>query len=339
MHTQGLASTIWTVTHNFGNKNLIFFVYDSNDQLVTAQISNVTDNSFDVNLTNAITGRVVVFGGTDQFVNAIQASSITVGTVQITGTGIIVNGIDIIAQLNTKANKNGDSTQDFSVKQLSVAGNIVPAADVTYDLGTPTNRFKDLYLSGSTIFIGGGSISFNSTTNKFSFFDDSGSTPAVLSLDQNTTDDLAEGTTNLYHTASRVIGVVNTLKGQAGGLAPLNASARIDSTYLPEYLTGSLEGSVSGSSGTLIDDAFPTTAARSAEFLVQVTQGTKHEVLKLLVLHDGTAAMVTEYGRVSTAATDVSFDATISGGNVTLTAQLGTAASTVIKFKRMAIAP
>lgn len=39
------------------------------------------------------------------------------------------------------------------------AGNIIPSANVTYDLGTTTNRWKDLWLSGNTIHLGDTSIS------------------------------------------------------------------------------------------------------------------------------------------------------------------------------------
>lgn len=41
-------------------------------------------------------------------------------------------------------------------------GSLIPNADVVYDLGTPSKRFKDLYLSGSTIYLGEGSMSFGS---------------------------------------------------------------------------------------------------------------------------------------------------------------------------------
>jgi hypothetical protein len=40
-----------------------------------------------------------------------------------------------------------------------VAGNIIPAANITYDLGSSSNRWKDLYLSDSTIYIGSTGIS------------------------------------------------------------------------------------------------------------------------------------------------------------------------------------
>lgn len=42
---------------------------------------------------------------------------------------------------------------------LEVPGNILPQTDITQDLGSPTKRFKDLYLSGSTITLGDSTIS------------------------------------------------------------------------------------------------------------------------------------------------------------------------------------
>ena len=38
-------------------------------------------------------------------------------------------------------------------------GNVIPSANVTYSLGSPTAQWKDLYLSGSTIYIGGAQLS------------------------------------------------------------------------------------------------------------------------------------------------------------------------------------
>jgi hypothetical protein len=41
---------------------------------------------------------------------------------------------------------------------INVTGNIIPAANVTYDLGTSNNRFNDIWLSNSTIYIGDSEI-------------------------------------------------------------------------------------------------------------------------------------------------------------------------------------
>jgi len=49
----------------------------------------------------------------------------------------------------------------------TVSNHIIPAANVTYDLGSSTNRFRDLYLSGGTIDLAGGTISFDGTSFNF----------------------------------------------------------------------------------------------------------------------------------------------------------------------------
>ncbi len=47
--------------------------------------------------------------------------------------------------------------------QVTIGGTITPDTDVTYDLGSATNRFKDLFLSGSTINLGTATLSSPST--------------------------------------------------------------------------------------------------------------------------------------------------------------------------------
>ena len=42
-----------------------------------------------------------------------------------------------------------------------VTGHVLPDANETYDLGSTTQRFRDLYLSGNTLYIGGQAISIN----------------------------------------------------------------------------------------------------------------------------------------------------------------------------------
>ena len=48
---------------------------------------------------------------------------------------------------------------DTQTKLGNVSGNIIPDTDVTYDIGSASARFRDLYLSGSTIDLGGAAIS------------------------------------------------------------------------------------------------------------------------------------------------------------------------------------
>jgi hypothetical protein len=45
-----------------------------------------------------------------------------------------------------------------------MTGNITPTANITYDLGTTTNRWKDIWLANSTIYLGNSQISANATS-------------------------------------------------------------------------------------------------------------------------------------------------------------------------------
>ena len=62
------------------------------------------------------------------------------------------NPIETIAVIKGNV---GIGTTDTSQGKLVVAGNIVPSACNVYDLGTSDLRWKDLYLSGNTIDLGG----------------------------------------------------------------------------------------------------------------------------------------------------------------------------------------
>ena len=44
------------------------------------------------------------------------------------------------------------------ISDTTIAGNLIPSANLTYSLGTSTKRFKDLFLSGNTIDLGGATI-------------------------------------------------------------------------------------------------------------------------------------------------------------------------------------
>lgn len=51
-----------------------------------------------------------------------------------------------------------------AVDLTSVSSDILPDTDITYDIGSPSLRFKDLYLSGNTINLGNALIQADATT-------------------------------------------------------------------------------------------------------------------------------------------------------------------------------
>jgi hypothetical protein len=55
---------------------------------------------------------------------------------------------------------NGEVNPALSIaRDITVGGHIIPAINEAYDMGTPDMRFRDLYLSGNTLHIGGARIS------------------------------------------------------------------------------------------------------------------------------------------------------------------------------------
>jgi len=73
----------------------------------------------------------------------------------------------------------------------------------------------------------------------------------------------------------------------------------------------------SATTANQVVDSNSSTTYRCVEYFIQIVSGTSYHITKLLVVHDGTTAYVTEYGSVSTA--DIAtFDADISGGNIRL---------------------
>ena len=55
------------------------------------------------------------------------------------------------------------TTGNANVANLNVTGNVLPTSNITYDIGSNTYRFKDIWLANSTIHIGDQTISANST--------------------------------------------------------------------------------------------------------------------------------------------------------------------------------
>lgn len=88
-------------------------------------------------------------------------------------------------------------------KLSNVSGHILPDTDVTYDLGSLTNQFRDLYLSGNTIYMNGIELSVDSTTNNINITN-GGGTEIVASetyVDTQLANAVSNGTIDLSNYA------------------------------------------------------------------------------------------------------------------------------------------
>ena len=77
--------------------------------------------------------------------------------------------------------------------------------------------------------------------------------------------------------------------------------------------------------------SFDSATYSSGKFLVQATQGTLKHVTEILVVHDGTTAIATEYGTLITSSSLFSIDVDINSGNVRILVTATSATSTTFK--------
>ena len=100
----------------------------------------------------------------------LVANSTTASTSISTGALVVVGGAGISG--NAVAGGVVSTFYGNVVGQTGgnsyVTGSLLPTANVSYDLGSPNNRWRTLYISGSTIVMGGATITTD-TSGNFSF--------------------------------------------------------------------------------------------------------------------------------------------------------------------------
>ena len=132
--------------------------------LITAGALTVTANvqGGNFNASNAITA------GGSLLVNSITSNTTISagGNVSVTGNVAVAQAITATGNINTSANLtvavNANVNGNLRVGG-NVSSNLIPSANNTYNLGTPTQRWQDLYLSNSTIYLGTTTLSANAS--------------------------------------------------------------------------------------------------------------------------------------------------------------------------------
>ena len=153
-------------------------------------------------------------------VGNLGTAGIIIATGNITGGNFITAGF---ANVGTTLSVVGNA----SVNNLSVGtfvnSNLIPNANITYDLGNTTNRWKDIYLASSTIYLGAdGTISAGNITN--------GTSNLVITLDGNVSTSVS-GNANIIVATGTGVNVAGylTATGNISG-SNLSASANLSVT-------------------------------------------------------------------------------------------------------------
>jgi len=181
---QGTASQngIYIVqTAGTGSNGTWIRSFDANtsDRVTAGMTTAIEEGTYVGKTWRLTTGNPIVLGTTDLTFVDSSAGGASVGganrTVQYNENGSFggaanflywgANGNVTIGSTTAATTAN---TGALLVKGgISVAGNIVPAANILYSLGSDSLRFKDLFLAGNSIFIGSETISVDNGTFSF----------------------------------------------------------------------------------------------------------------------------------------------------------------------------
>jgi hypothetical protein len=145
------------------------YAYDSNwfyycfqDYDGSSVIWGQVGGSTPVALQNGTSNVAVAASGPVTFGVAGVSNAAVITAENFAVVGNIVAGEDVTAT-GTVTATNLDISGDINVLGQITVGNLIPAANVTYDLGSATSAWRDLYLSGSTIYLDGATITANAT--------------------------------------------------------------------------------------------------------------------------------------------------------------------------------
>jgi len=134
--TQTAATELLTDTLNFdGTAN----------QITTAIASSTTTDTITIGMPDDVTiDGILTVDGASTLTGNVSAG----GTLDVTGATTLNGAVTL-----------GNATADDIVVTGRIASHVVPKTNDTYDLGTSSLRYRELFLSGSTINLGGATIS------------------------------------------------------------------------------------------------------------------------------------------------------------------------------------
>ena len=134
-----------------------------------------------------------------------------------------------IANGNIDINANGNKTLVVTGSNLIVKGDLLPEANITYNLGSTTQRWKDLYISGNTIDLNGSTIT--SDANGITLANPLGGTFTVIGQGASNTASIVSGNSSIIvdensNVNISVAGISNVVVVYTDGLL-VNGNANI----------------------------------------------------------------------------------------------------------------
>jgi filamentous hemagglutinin len=176
---------------------------------------------------------------------SVTSTTLTFTEAPQSGDVIDVRQLTTTTTVTAISNSGGNAVvaPNPTAAEVIITGDLIPSANITYDLGNTTNRWNELFLSGNTITLGNTVIK-NTGGNTIGFFGPDGTTPATIDAASVDTTTIANGTSSVA-----VIASGGNIRANVGGTTVQTISAGLVA------ITGDL--SVSGNatlSGNILGD-------------------------------------------------------------------------------------
>ena len=179
---------------------------------------------------------------------------------------------NIVGTSDTQTLSNKTLTSP-TINGATIGGDLVPASDGTYDLGSSTNKFKDLYLSGSTLYLDAATVEINSGNIVLSHSGNSTTIPIGGGAHTAATQSYVDSAiSNLVDSAPSTLNTLNELA------AALNDDANYATTITNALATKAEYPTQTGNSGKYLTtngtavswatvDALPAQTSNSGKYL------------------------------------------------------------------------
>jgi hypothetical protein len=290
-------------TAGFGLElNGVEFSVDSNVIATISYVSNaIADHSGLTTGVHGVSGDVVGTSDAQTLSNKTLANTVLSTDIDAVNTFTIIN-------LEDPTNNQDAATKAYVDTEISGIANTVVDLDTDdVDEGSTNLYFTNAraeaamvtpLTTGTQTNI---SVTYDANTLTYSFVAENG-------VDDSDTDDLDEGSTNLYFTNARAVAALEAVTPNFVEIDINSVATQVAAT------TGNIE---TASQTTAY--AWPKANYRSAEFLVKVAYGTHTEVSKVILTMDTSDNIaITEYAIVGTNGTAASVTADISGSDARL---------------------
>jgi flagellar hook-basal body complex protein FliE len=225
----------------------------------------------------------------------------------------VVNNLNIGGNLYVAGNSVTTGTQQAN-------GNFLPVQDNVYTVGNSTARFIVYGTTGTFSNITlttSGNIKYPDGSIQTTAFAPGANTQVIFN-DSSLANSSASFT---YNKASSTLSISNTVSSNT--ILLTNASETTTNYSCVSVLQQ-------------IIDSFSKTQYRSAQYLIQLSDGISYHLTNVTIIHDGVTPYITEYGAVLSNAPLGILDVSVSGGFVNLLLT-PTNASVVVRLVRKTI--